>query len=200
MAPSFACLFMSRIEQQMLDAAPCRPWIWWRFIDVFFIWTRDEESLHTFINHINSFHRTIKFTSEISHHQQVNFLDVSIRKEHDTLITDFYTKPTDTHQYLHSTSCHLRPCKNGIAYSQALLLRRICSNDSDFSHHAYNLKMHLVSREHSSKKVQQAINRARSVTVPDPLPWNRDPKRCHQIHSPPCCHLSSQPSSSPQHN
>ena len=30
MAPSFACLFMSRLEQQMLDAFPCRPWIWWR--------------------------------------------------------------------------------------------------------------------------------------------------------------------------
>ena len=169
MAPSLACLFMSRLEQQMLDSAPCRPWIWWRFIDdVFFIWTSDEESLHTFINHINSFHRTIKFTSEISH-QQVNFLDVSIRKEHDTLITDLYTKPTDTHQYLHSTSCHPRHCKNGIAYSQALRLRRICSNDSDFSHHAQNLKMHLVSRGHSSRKVQQAINRARSIPRPAAL-------------------------------
>ena len=127
MAPSFAYLFKSRHEQQMLDAAPCRPWIWWRFINyVFFIWTRDEESLHTFINHIKSFHRTIKFTSEISH-QQVNFLDVSIRKEHDTLITDLYTKPTDTYQYLHSTSCHPCHCKNGIAYSQALRLHHICS-------------------------------------------------------------------------
>ena len=136
MTPSYACLFMSRLEQQMLDAAPCRPWIWWRFIDdVFFIWTRDEESLHTFINHINSFHRTIKFTPEISH-QQVNFLDVSIRNEHDTLITDLYIKPTDTHQCLHSTSCHPRHCKNDIAYNQALRLRRICSNDWFFPSYA----------------------------------------------------------------
>ncbi len=84
MAPSRACLFMSRLEEQMLDAVPCRPWIWWRYIDdVFFIWTRDEESLHTFTDHINSFHRTIKFTSEISH-EQINFFDVTVRKEKDT--------------------------------------------------------------------------------------------------------------------
>ena len=163
MAPSFTCPFMSRLEQQMLHAALCRPWIWWRFIDdVFFIWTSDEESLHAFTNHINSFLITIKFTSEISH-QQVNFLDVSIRTEHNTLITDLYTKPTDTHQYLHSTSCHPRHCKNSIAYSQALRLRHICSYDSDLSCHTQNLKMHLVSRGHSDKKVQQAFSRARSV-------------------------------------
>ena len=64
MAPSFACLFISRLEQQMLDAAPCRPGIWWRFIDdVFFIWTRDEKVFILLLNFINSFHRTIKFTN-----------------------------------------------------------------------------------------------------------------------------------------
>ena len=168
MAPSFACLFMSRLEEQMLDAAPCRPWIWWRYIDdVFFIWTRDE-SLHTFTDHINSFHRTIKFTSEISY-EQVIFLDVTVRMEKDTLTTDLYTKPTDTHQYLHSSSCHPRHCKNGIAYRQALRLRRICSNDSDFSKHANDLKHNLISRGHSNKRVTGAINKVRSLPRADVL-------------------------------
>ncbi|XP_072026492.1 uncharacterized protein [Amphiura filiformis] len=169
LAPSFACLFMSRLEEQMLDAAPCRPWIWWRYIDdVFFIWTREEDSLHTFLNHVNSFHRTIKFTSELSHHQ-VNFLDVTIRKENDSLVTDLYTKPTDSHQYLHSSSCHPQHCKSGIAYSQALRLRRICTNDSDFSQHARDLKKNLTSRGHSALKVQQAINKVRSLPRSDVL-------------------------------
>ena len=44
------------------------------------------------------------------------------------------------------TSRHPRHCKNGIAYSQALRFCRIYSNDFDFSHHAQNLKMHIVSR------------------------------------------------------
>jgi hypothetical protein len=179
MAPSWACLFMSSLEERMLAAAPCRPWTWWRYIDdIFFIWTSDEGSLLTFIDHINSFHRTIKFTSDYSH-QQANFLDVTIQKaESGVLTTDLYTKPTDTHQYLHASSCHPRHCKTGIAYSQALRLRRICSNDSKFSHHAQNLKNHLVARGHSSTKVQQAIRKVYSLpraTVLEERPRNHDP-------------------------
>ena len=120
----------------MLASAPCRPWIWWRYIDdIFFIWTSDEESLTRFIDHMNSFHRTIKFTSEYST-TETHFLDVVIRKEENGLTTDLFVKPTDKHQYLHSTSCHPRHCKTSIAYSQALRLRRICSNDSDFLGHS----------------------------------------------------------------
>ena len=169
MAPSYACLFMTQLEQRILDSAPCRPWIWWRYIDdVFFIWTREEESLHTFINHLNSFHSTIKFTSDFSH-QQANFLDVTVMKGTNRITTTLYTKPTDTHQYLHSSSCHPRHCKTSIPYSQALRLRRICSDDSDFSSQARLLKNHLVTRGHSSRTVQLAINRVRSLSRSDVL-------------------------------
>ena len=117
MAPSMACLFMGKLEERMLASAPCRPWIWWRYIDdIFFIWTSDEESLTRFIDHMNSFHRTIKFTSEYST-TETHFLDVVIRKEENGLTTDLFVKPTDKHQYLHSTSCHPRHCKTSIAYS-----------------------------------------------------------------------------------
>ncbi len=163
MAPSFACLFMGDLEERMLASAPCRPWIWWRYIDdVFFIWTSDEDSLLTFINHMNSFHRTIKFTSEYSPHQ-AHFLDVTIRKEDNLITTDLYSKPTDTHQYLHSSSCHPRHCKTGIAFSQALRLKRICSNDYDFSRHSQILRNNLVARGHSARQVQRAIARAKAV-------------------------------------
>ena len=163
MAPSYACLFMSDLEEHMLASAPCRPWVWWRYIDdVFFIWTRDEGSLITFTNHINPFHRNIKFTSEHSS-CEANFLDVTVRKDVDSITTDIFLKPTDTHQYLHSSSCHPRHCKTGIAFSQALRLRRICSNESDFSRHAQVLKNHLVVRGHSSHRVKQAIARAKAI-------------------------------------
>ena len=178
MAPSMACLFMGKLEERMLASAPCRPWIWWRYIDdIFFIWTSDEESLTRFIDHMNSFHRTIKFTSEYST-TETHFLDVVIRKEENNgLTTDLFVKPTDKHQYLHSTSCHPRHCKTSIAYSQALRLRRICSNDSDFLRHSQVLKTHLVSRGHSSRAVHQAIKKVKSMprlSVLSEKPTNRD--------------------------
>ncbi|PIK60735.1 hypothetical protein BSL78_02299 [Apostichopus japonicus] len=94
---------------------------------------------------------TIKFTSDYSH-QQVNFLDVTVRKEHGSLSTDLYTKPTDTHQYLHFSSCHHRHCKSGIAYSQALRLRRICSNNTSFMRHTDALEKHLTVRGDSARR------------------------------------------------
>ena len=53
--------------------------IWWRYIDdIFFIWEHDEESLRVFIDQINLFHLTIKFTAEYSK-EEVNFLDRNIK-------------------------------------------------------------------------------------------------------------------------
>jgi hypothetical protein len=43
--------------------------------------------------------------------------------------TDIYNKPTDTHQYLSPQSCHPQHCTNSIPYSQALRIKRICSNE-----------------------------------------------------------------------
>ena len=110
----------------------CQPWSYmymYMYIDnIFFIWTSDEESLTRFIDHMISFHRTIKFTSEYST-TETNFLDVVIRKEENGLTTDLFVKPTDKHQYVHLANCHPRHCKTSIAYSQALRLRWICSND-----------------------------------------------------------------------
>ena len=64
-APAYANLFMTWLEERLLDASPDKPLVWMRFIDdVFFIWTHGEEKLKSFINHLNSSHETIKFTSE----------------------------------------------------------------------------------------------------------------------------------------
>ena len=39
--------------------------------------------------------------------KSVNFLDVLVTLTNDvTISTGLYTKPTDTHQYLHMNSCH----------------------------------------------------------------------------------------------
>ena len=88
-----------------------------------------------------------------------------------------FVKPTDKHQYLHSASCHPRHCKTSIAYSQALRLQRICSNDSDFLRHSQVLKKHLVSRGHSTRAVHQAIKKVKSMprlSVLSEKPTTRD--------------------------
>ena len=41
----------------------------------------------------------------------MNFLDVTVVKKGNQLGTDLYVKLTDTHQYLHASSCQVSHCK-----------------------------------------------------------------------------------------
>ena len=92
------------------------------------IWKGDSNSLEEFINHLNNTAPSINFTHEISK-SRVNFLDTTIMKnDNGEVETDVYQKPTDTHPHLHWTSAHPPLLKCIIPYSQALRLRRICSN------------------------------------------------------------------------
>ena len=95
MAPSYANLFMAKLEEDLLAWKSARPHTWWRYIDdIFDIWEHGRESLMTFLDQINSFHPSIKFTSETS--TQVSFLDTTVILEGNNIHTDLYTKPTDT--------------------------------------------------------------------------------------------------------
>ena len=106
--------------------------VWLRYIDdVFFIWTHGQSKLDSFLEYLNEFHQTIKFTSESSM-EKVSFLDVMVVKKGGILETDLYCKPTDTHQYLQRGSCHPWHVKKAIPYGQALRIRRICSDDGKF--------------------------------------------------------------------
>ena len=63
MAPSYANIFMDKLERQLISNALIKPHTWWRYIDdIFIIWTEGEESLKDLINYLNGAHRTIKFT------------------------------------------------------------------------------------------------------------------------------------------
>ena len=98
-----------------------------------------EESLKVFIEQVNMFHSTIKFTAEHSK-EKVNFLDVNIKLIDGELKTDLFVKPTDTRQFLDLTSCHPYHYKKGIPYSQALRLNRICSDNGTFDRRCNDLE------------------------------------------------------------
>ena len=146
MAPSGACLFMGRLEENFLSDAPKKPLIWLRYIDdVFLIWTHGEEELDNFIAHCNSRHPTIKFTAERSCNS-ISFLDVMVGLQNGFLETDLYSKPTDTHQYLLYSSCHPKHTKQSLPYGLAFRLRRICSSDDALATRVDQLQQHLLDR------------------------------------------------------
>ena len=78
MAPNYACIFMGKLEQELLESAQLHPLIWLRYIDdVLLIWTHGEATLKIFLHHLNSYNPTIKFTDEWSRSNN-NFLDTNL--------------------------------------------------------------------------------------------------------------------------
>ena len=169
MAPSYAIIFMSILEEKLLETFPLKPLVWWRYIDdIFFLWDHGEDSLKDFLHHINTVHPTIKFTSEYSK-DSVNFLDVQVLRRGDKLVTDLFVKETDRHQYLDPSSCHPIHCINSIPYSQALRLNRICSENSLFDKRCNELESWLLNRGYNDRLVREKILIARRQSRDDLL-------------------------------
>ena len=97
MAPAYANIFMHDLESRLLDLASVKPYLWLRYIDdIFMIWTAGEDQLQDFLEWINQYHDTIKFTWDWSR-KNVNYLDVQVINNNGVIDTDLYTKPTDKH-------------------------------------------------------------------------------------------------------
>ena len=162
-APSYANIFMGRLENQILAEADKKPHVWWRYIDdVFAMWTHGENHLKDFLEHLNQAHPTIRFTADWSP-DSMSFLDVTITLKDGEVQTDLYSKSTDMHQYLAMSSCHPRHCKQAIPYGQALRLHHICSEEHQFKQRTTELKQYLIRRGHNPAQVQQSIDKAAAV-------------------------------------
>ena len=145
-SPPYSILFMAELEEEISRGVELKPYLWWWYIDdIFFIWEHGEEKLKEFIDVLNKKHPTIKFTAEWSK-TQINFLDVTVYLENGNIKTDLYVKPTDTRQYLHSSSCHPYHCKKGIPYSQTLRLNRVSSDSRSFNRRCNDLERWLLER------------------------------------------------------
>ena len=164
-APTYATPFMGQFEETyILPRIRELILLYVRFIDdIFFLWNDTEEKLKQFFNEINSIHPTIKFDFNYSRNS-INFLDTTvIITDEKKIKTTIYTKPTDQKSYLHAKSYHPKSTKEAIAFSQALRIRRICTDDSDFEKHSKSLAKDLVDRGHFNPSISKSIEKARNI-------------------------------------
>ena len=117
---------------------------------------------------LNKKHPTIKFTAEWSK-TQIDFLDLTVCLGNDKIKTNLYVKSTDTHQYLHSSSCHPYHCKKGIPHSQTFHLNRIFSDSRSFNRRCNDLEKWLLERGYKEKEVWKQVLRGRAICRDDLL-------------------------------
>ena len=163
MSVNYSNLTMDDLETSFLKTQTLLPLIWLRFIDdIFSIWTWGADALHDFLEDLNDFHPTLKFTAEFSD-TAVHFLDTTVIKVGTKLHTKLYTKPTDSHQYLDYRSCHPRNQKDNIPFSQALRIRKICSRIEDYEFYSERLKKYFLAKHYPSSLLDNAIEKARKT-------------------------------------
>ena len=96
--------------------------------------------------------------------ERVHFLDVQVILEINEISTDLYVKETDSHQYLHPSSCHPYHCVKSIPYSQALRLNQICSNNIFYDNRCNQLEKWLSDRNYKQELVREQILKARAIS------------------------------------
>lgn len=163
-APTYANIFMGKFEEtHIYPRIVDKTRIFLRYIDdLFFIWKGSEEELIKFFEEINKVHPTIKFDYKYSR-KEIEFLDLTIYKDlTGNLATKVFTKPTDRQAYLHKKSAHPNHLKKSIPYGQALRLRRICTDLSEFETASMKLKSRLENRGYAEDEITTQINKAKS--------------------------------------
>ena len=114
MGPHHACSYADAaadlaLDQKVMDEI-VNPFYrhvddWSRFRDdIMCMWKGSEEELLEFNSWINNLHPRLKFTMEYSR-SSIVFLDLRLTKGGPMVLTEMYSKSSDTHAYLMPTSC-----------------------------------------------------------------------------------------------
>ena len=172
MAPSYASLFMGKFKEDFINSISPKPDVWLRFLDdIVMVWNGSFENLNCFLDSINNFHSSIKFTCTYNISKTtVSFLDVSIYKdEYGQICSDIYCKPTNMHLYLDFSSSHPLSCKRGIPFSQAKRYRRIISNSNKFQQSLDSLMKYFIDRNYPQSLIRNAFSKALTLSREDVL-------------------------------
>ena len=126
--------------------------------DCFTVWLGSIDRLNNFLDFINGLDPHLKFTMEIGY-KELCFLDLKMSLQQNKISTSVYSKPTDSHLYLHGSSCHAGKSIDGISMGVATRLRRICSSDAVFHEQAREYKAFLAARDNNPRVINNSFDK-----------------------------------------
>ena len=107
----------------------------------------------------NNVHDSIRFTFRYG--PSVEFLDTVETIIGNTISTDLYTKPTDTHQYLLPTSDHPPHVHRHLPYGLGIRLKAIVSDGARLEVRFAQLTNFLLARGFSSAAIEVQLAKVR---------------------------------------
>ena len=117
----FECRHMDELTQQGVQ-------LWIRYVDDTFVIINYKNQADKILEFLNSCHPTFKFTMEKEVYNEINFLDVKIKRElNDSITTSTYRKPTFTGVMLNWNSLTSIKYKKGLICCLLDRSFKICS-------------------------------------------------------------------------
>ena len=124
-------IFIEGIESKAINTFIMPPTLWLRFVDDTFAKLKIEH-VERFMNHLNSLHPRIKFTTELMEDNKIAFLDTEVNKlENGRIKFKIYRKATHTDQYLNFKSNHHIKQKLGIVNTFNYRTETIVTEETD---------------------------------------------------------------------
>jgi len=111
LSPIVADLVMQRLEQCVLGSLTIRPLFYYRYVDDIIL-AAPNSCLPVLLKDFNSFHPRLSFTTEVGG-DRLSFLDLTLTREGNGLITNWHTKPTFSGRFLNFNSQHPFAHKKG---------------------------------------------------------------------------------------
>lgn len=133
---------------------------WKRFLyDCFIIWNSDM-SVSDFHSDLNSLNLHIRFTIN-RNVRKMPFLDILvIITEDNEIVTDIFSKDTDTHMYLNFYSNHPKHVKLNIPFNLASRIITITSTDILRNKRLEELKAYLKKQQYPEQVINYGIQKA----------------------------------------
>ena len=121
--------------------------LWERFRDdIFGLWIGTYEELLVFTEWLNTLMPGIRFKLEAYSYKSVHYLQATIYKHGNQLVSTRYEKPTDTHAYLLPKSCHPPHIARNIIFGVAVACRRLCTLEDEFDRQSEILSDYFIDR------------------------------------------------------
>jgi len=136
LSPIVADLILQRLESSILNLT-FKPIFYYRYVDDIVL-SVPYSHLNSLLDKFNSFHHRLKFTMEMEREgDRLNFLDLTIIKHNNTLIFNWFRKPTFSGRFLNFYSHHPFTHKRGTMYSlidRVLRLSHPMFHKNNFDH------------------------------------------------------------------
>jgi len=152
---TIAQLVMEFLEEEVIAKLNFEIAFFRRYVDDCLTYVATE-NIAKILQAFNHFHPKLQFTLEVEKNNQINFLDVTIHKSNNKLVTSWYTKPTWSGRYLNFNSHHPNSHKNTVMIG--IIDRALKLTNPEFRPNVLNrIRKTLLNNGYPLHKINQVI-------------------------------------------